>query len=588
MHQAHIEDFQPGCQGISGTFVKPTITFKESADHYFLASQLAAPHGVTSPLPNEDAAGGYFSFRPRRNAGSSTPGPSSFSSSKQNEIMTDLAADVVIMGKKGAARWRKVATTMPKSLWKPDTDALSCDHLSTINGACEKPFGRFIGKYKLPNFSAWSPSLASASGSESSAAASMDTEGSTSSSTSSLWGSIKTNRRNNCWRCGNCFCDDHSSYTATLILDREDAMQYFPPMEDEETEEAATEQPVDLAEGSHSEPAIQAPAPMRSATMMLTQYLAASPRSQGSGVSSNAQQRNQRLAASSAASHGSSAGSDDWRSITDVRSPSAMSARFPSPGPQSRGPTSIQASANCSPKSASSSVFPLTVNSSKPRRDSGSSSILALSALASRAPTPMTPSMTQLPDGRIAVRERVCLRCHDIVEHAKGRAVQKQAIRKRDMEEFAAAIESLGGFIALDPSSDDFVADDEEEYGAVNRLFDDYRKEQKKNSTNNHSEAHSRRGSLPRQYQAPMLRQHSAPYLPSRVNSPVVIDDVDEEDDSSSCSGHGHVYSRKASFNNAFPSRACSAERKNHQPSHNLPHLGMGGQRLQRALAPYQ
>lgn len=528
-----------------------------------------------SSRKDEDASGGYFSFKPRSHTPSlnGSLAPRLDMDRNQEEIAT-LTADANIMGNKGAARWRKVATTMPKSLWKSEADATSCDHLSTLGGACEKPFGRFLGKYKLP---AWSPSSTNGSSSD---CTTLHSDGSSISSTSSLWGSIKINRRHQCWRCGNCFCDDHGSHYATLVLDREDALPYFPAVVQEDAVEQAPQMPsLDPAEVQPEaiEVDMRAPVPVRTAAMALSQYLAASsPHSQASSSGSQSarappQQNKLRglFQSANASLESSVAGAEDWHSPFGASPTSAASLAAT---PDISGANSANISAACSPQSTSSHAFP-SRSAAKSRQNSGTSSLLDLRNMSPRSPSPMTSRMTQLPDGRIIVREQVCLRCHDIVEQAKSRAVQKQAKRKYEMQEFAVAMETLGGYVGFEPATGEFVADSEEALASLNDLFEEYRKEVKRSASV--AVGH-----------APFPSRHSAASL------------ADEEDDiSEGTVARVHTPHYQPSHIHAYPARACLTVERSHSPDQHhfktqaaptLPRYGMGGQRLQWALAPYQ
>lgn len=191
----------------------------------------------------------------------------------------------------------------------------------------------------------------------------------------------------------------------------------------------------------------------------------------------------------------------------------------------------------------------------------------------------MSERMAQIPDGRIIVRERVCLRCHDIVESARSLALEKQAELRANFQEFVAQMQDNGVDVILDLETGE-LAGGPEYVAKMNRIFNEYRRGKKEKI---HSFNHD---NMPSQGRHAMSRQQSGPS--------VHYSEDDYDDTASSTSGHSHTH---YSGSHAYPNRAyligsqhqhAGGLRRQVQGPHQFPPMGMGGQRLQFALAPYE
>lgn len=524
----------------------------------------------------------YFSARPRTQAqrpnsmDSRHWGPHSRQSSApqrdNTEHMNKLVEDANILARGGASRWRRVATTMPRSLWKPDGEASTCDHLALSGGACEKPFGHFIGKYRLPAVAT-------------NTFTTIDEHDEDASSSSALWGSIKINRRHHCHRCGNCFCDNHSSKYATLILDAEDAPQLSTSFEGKPEDDTM------LASGSSamaSHAAIVETPLQRTASDCLSQYLSASaPGHKDGGASTVSNIRNRKQNNAQASIQSSAVGSidsqdsDSWSSLSgssnlaeSLRSHGVSRSAAPSGFSQDTRATSVSSQVS-------------TVNSS-------SAASAALQSVASSAAVAHMPlehtAITQLADGCYIVRERVCSRCHDIVDQARTKTLNKQSLRNQQADE-AQPRRSSDPAVQMQGEQEDYLL-------SLQRLYVDYRCERKKRLTNARSastDAVTRVTSNSKLYPlAPPPPRAARRHTGKVVTLEARADSEDEEDDEEEDDGQRRGHAAPRAHHVYFPSFTSHEDQHQYgnpnatRPQAPMPKFGMGGQRLQFALAGCQ
>lgn len=576
-----------------------------------------SPIGISCSSPctsNSDfgsnASNDYFSARSRstksRPASTGSRGWASHSRQpfpehqrKQTEQMHKLLQDGYQMSRGSASRWRKVATTMPKSLWKPDAEATTCDHLSFCGGPCEKPFGHFIGKYRLP-------ALASTTFGPISNDHTVQTP-------SALWGSVKINRRNRCFRCGNCFCDEHSGNYATLILDSEDA----PQSEDTDRVGKADDTACAPQADSLRDPAIL---PVRSAAACLSQYLASAAATTAVANGSTPSSSSQSLQSTSNATSSAHTSSLRNRKQSTVIS-SALSSAFGSFDSDGSDWSSLSGSCKAAESLRSHGVSRGSLSSSQPSHvllrhqslnassgnplsglpkseiSSGSRRQRQLSAASSASSMlPESIVTTRLPDGRYVIRERVCLRCHDIVDQAKARALQRHRLRMQRANE--------GNVSSMRRSSDlssQTQQDDDDCLLSLKRLYVDYRCERRKFHANACKASTDLIPHVPSIYK-PFLRapppQHCTrgnigkSVLVPPFNQKEEEGSDDEDADASACNytssrmsyAHFPTIPSRANFGEHGPNLTQRAS----TPPHPLPAYGMGGQRLQFAIARYQ
>ncbi|CAO1637810.1 unnamed protein product [Parajaminaea phylloscopi] len=578
----------------------PLLSLNNLSSHDAMVSSpftSASEMGSSSSGASASAsANDYFSVRPRstkqrsesndsRGWGSHSRHTSEHSAREQSQQMSLLLDDAFHMSNGTASRWRKAATTMPRSLWKPDTEATTCDFLSLSHGPCEKPFGHFLGKYRLPAVAdtTFGPV----------------TNDHAVQTPSALWGGVKTNRRNHCFRCGNCFCDSHSNKYATLIVDGEDAPEAA-------SSEASAQQPA--ADDVLPFHASDANVPVRSATAYLTQYLAAS----AAGATSSTHTQ------SASKSHTAAGSRHRTRkhSTTESSSPSSMAGSFDSQGSDSW--SSLSGSSNlaeslrshgvsrsCNTQQHGSSV------SDGHSLEEVSAAVAALQTSTSmatkrrrehsvedRAQRLLSESIAagQLADGRFIVRERVCTRCHDIVDQARSRAIEKHTARVQGAQDETA----LPARRSSDPTSqsqqehDDYIS-------SLQRLHRDYRCERKKMLQQFRSASTE---SVPRVASAAKLFPLAPPpqrYLrrPSQrhIGNDAEEEEDEDDDDDEACSRH-YTPSRLPCHLSHFPAlpgrhdiddlHAGYGNPLATRPQAPLPSYGMGGQRLQLAFARYQ
>lgn len=585
----------------------------------------------SSPAQRFDAeASDYFSPRPagpsRSSAASSsgaTPswhghghGQRSRTTSVDNvDELSKLMEDVRSMTRGSASRWRRVATTMPRSLWKPESDSTSCDHLFLGSGSCQKEFGAFLAGYRLP--SGASPAKSSESGG-----------GGT---TSALWGSIKINRRNHCWRCGNCFCNEHSKEFATLILDSEDAPAPTPPQADEEPDYATA--------AAAQEPTSLAPAPVvRSASACLSQYLAseAAKASNNAGRTGPAPTSSAVGSIDSAGSAGSSNLSGSSNLAESLRHHGVARTGTTSPEMSSHDGAFPSASLH---HSMDDMDRPPSVSLSLPRKQNvaaalaaamaGPSSRFSSSSSSSSTTTDAVSSrMTILADGRYVVRERVCARCSNIVDQAKARALVKQARREAAMtasyadDNYAAQQQQPYGPRRCSDPAANRSTEDEDYQLSLQRLYEDYRRERRKMAAAARSNSADAVPQVMRGFKLapPPPRRYRRQASHRSMDGDESSDEEEDEEGDNAASrlhhhhqrhhhyasphyggagesglrtpGGGHV--NVCAYFPVFPTRADFEDQ--HQvfspaaplpPRVALPQCGMGGQRLQIALARY-
>lgn len=603
-----------------------------------------------STAPADTDGSDYFAIKPTPAQAKAKTQRASFKDHSRTDFDQDvelrnLHDDAMRMSRSGAGRWRKVAITMPKGLWKADDDATTCDHLF-LGGACEKPFGRFVGRYRLPTFSAWSPLLATHS------------EASEACPTSALWGSIKINRRNHCWRCGNCFCDDHSGHFATLILDAKDAPASVAEAEEpsevdtpyvEEAPETATDNAVDpeqylrlaqhltaQSQTTHQE----SPEQLENATLSLAQLLSSEERVPASAAAQARQQHLQRAQLASTASS-SSHHSDDWYSVSGGSQTSTSRSRgiMPSASIAASGADAdppapwILPSMDATPTATAPYSLPASLHGGDSPRGSEQqltptsprASSVDLSSVSSR--------ITMLPDGRYLVRERVCGRCHNIVEQAKARAIQKQTLREEQQAQINFAL-GLGADMATvaranDPrrSSEPTAEsrEQQEHLASLQRLYDEYRRSKRLaaaatrstsvDAVGSRARMSSTGGSVSSLSSAQMHRQSSQPHHPPPLAPPPTLlrrsrsstwgkvpssDNEEEEDDededadsyqypgSRRGSGRRPADSHRLAFHTQIPHAPGYPSQNKPRQTTPLPQYGMGGQRLQIAWSRYQ
>ncbi|CAO1633692.1 unnamed protein product [Jaminaea pallidilutea] len=516
--------------------------YKPHQNAAFQLLQLRTP----SPAFSVDSASDYFgqssvsSSRERHSTSSRRQRESSFTSSvasmsstADDAQMIELMADIGHMSRGSASRWRKVATTMPRSLWKPESEASTCDHLY-LGSACEKSFGHFVAGYRLPANMAPSQHASRRS-----------------------WTGVKSVRRNHCWRCGNCFCDDHGSAFATLVLDDEDVPHST----------VASPQEPSVSEDTSS-PKVPAPGPTtRSAIGELSRYLAAAEVDRD-------RTRQMSVSSSSPGSQGSSvSGSSNLAESLRRHQPSAVDS-------ESDHRSAPQHSQDAGMDEGMPPILslPELVKSSDLSCSSTTSLRQLLYDNASMTAASISSRMATLPDGRYVVREKVCTRCAGIVEESKERSLAKQAAR--DQQQRAAQLESDRR--SSDPLS--LVAPREEDQAdfmmSIQRLYEDYRHEKRKHL------AAMRSRSAETVPQTSHARSKLAPPPPRyirRQSTPMLDSDSEDEESVGSVPRHHTLPRREGAIQGN--KGAMAAERRHMHQNTALPQCGMGGQRLQHAFA---
>lgn len=527
---------------------------------------------------------------------------------QQQEHLAILFQDAASMSRHGASRWKKTAVTMPRRLWKSEEDdGQSCDNLF-LGAHCDKVFGAFVlGKYRMPNLGPFSaglvmgPSVASSSSSASTAAT-------TSSRPNSAYlGSVKITQKTSCWRCGNCFCDDHSSHYATLILDRDDA-----PI-------GPTETPGSSSIYDHEVPASTLDSPTNEATFVLTTATNPPHRSAASSLHHYLSQSPTARSTDKTSTRG---GGESSRVSSANGGNSGISLR--SNESQRRRQTSASswlsqaAGVNSSHDAASMAEYLAGASLADDDQEHGGS------LEAERQP--ISTRMVSLPDGRYLVRERICDRCSNIVEQARTHALHKQQLRdemrngqisvtKANMEASQDSM-SEGQLTPLDAcgpprrSSDPVgqSAEDQEYVASLHRLFDEYRREKRRrrgqfnSSTRTRSEdslthraarnaleraGHHVEGSF---FPLAPPPQNYRRHRQSSPHSKLALEDEDdnsddEEEEEADKKSKAHL---KTPLYLAHLTGGQATNTYQHPAPVSTPTYGMGGQRLKLAVAPYQ
>ncbi|PWN22082.1 hypothetical protein BCV69DRAFT_297389 [Microstroma glucosiphilum] len=382
----------------------------------------------------EANASDYFSI-PISHNGLPTATPQSYRSYEDAQ-MVHLMDDAAIMLAGSASRWKRVAVTMPRSFWKAEDDASasSCDHL--LSSACEKPFGQFLAGYRVPAF--------------------VKTVDADKTGSGLLDGFLTTNKRNTCWRCGNCFCDDHTTHYATLLLDEADspATGHASRRPSQETsisalaalEEEAEQLSLVAAAEVQGEPEATtdtSSTPLPTAASALAHCLQRSTHNSPKKHSPEARRASSTVSSSlsSDACSGTSAAARE----NDQQYSLALS-NLPAPGRRDSGhntsPSIWHGMAQRDAVATSAAAAALVSSSSASSSRSHATTSSHGTSVTDEQLAQLPKRITLLPNGRYLVREKVCDRCSNIVEQERAKTVQRQGARRQSQED-TAAIDTL-------------------------------------------------------------------------------------------------------------------------------------------------